>query len=85
MRNLVQEENEKQISTRARVMRRMTSFADKYTEKFISRPFLVMMIATHLTYTDKLSSEDFVAIAMVFIGIQRLADIAIQWKHGLKN
>jgi hypothetical protein len=44
-----------------------------------------MMIATHLAYIDKLSSEDFVAIAMVFIGVQRLADIAIQWKHGLKN
>ena len=70
---------------RIRIMRKVTSFADKYTEKFISRPFLVMMIATHLTYIDKLSSEDFVAIAMVFIGIQRLADIAIQWKHGQKQ
>ena len=85
MCNLVQNEKENQISARSRVMHKMTSFADKYTEKFISRPFLVMMIATHLTYTDKLSSEDFVAIAMVFIGIQRLADIAIQWKHGQKS
>jgi hypothetical protein len=77
-------DNEKE-NKGGRIMRRVTSFADKYTEKFISRPFLVMMIATHLTYIDKLSSEDFVAIAMVFIGVQRLADIAVQWKHGHKQ
>ena len=78
-------ENKEINDKRIRIMRKVTSFADKYTEKFISRPFLVMMIATHLAYIDKLSSEDFVAIAMVFIGVQRLADIAIQWKHGHKQ
>ena len=35
-----------------------------------------------LTETVPLRSEDWVAISLAYIGIQGLADIAAQWRHG---
>jgi hypothetical protein len=57
---------------------------DKFLTKFISRKLMVWLTATGLMLTETvpLRSEDWVAISLAYIGIQGLADIAAQWRHG---
>ena len=57
---------------------------DKLLTKLVSRKLMVWLTATGLmlTQTVPLRSEDWVAISLAYIGIQGLADIATQWKHG---
>jgi hypothetical protein len=45
---------------------------------------MVWLTATAFMCMDTvpLSSEDWVAISLAYIGIQGLADIAAQWRHG---
>jgi len=57
---------------------------DKGLNKLISRKLMVWATATFfmLMETVPLSSEDWVAISLAYIGSQGLADIASVWKHG---
>ena len=56
---------------------------DKSMEKLLSRKLMVWTTATYLMlFTSSLASEDWVAISLAYIGIQGLADIATQWRHG---
>ena len=57
---------------------------DKLLTKVISRKLMVWLTATGLMLTEAvpLQSEDWVAISLAYIGIQGLADIATQWRHG---
>ena len=66
-------------------MARIKAFLDKHTERFISRKFLAWGTATALVYNNMLTSEDWVAVTLVYIGSQALVDAAIQWKHGSNN
>jgi hypothetical protein len=57
---------------------------DKLLTKLVSRKLMVWLTATGLMLTETvpLHSEDWVAISLAYIGIQGLADIATQWRHG---
>tara|TARA_Y100000592_G_scaffold100338_1_gene179983 strand:+ start:4113 stop:4313 length:201 start_codon:yes stop_codon:yes gene_type:complete len=60
----------------------MRALADKYTERFISRKFLAWITATVLVSIDSVSSSDWVAVTLAYIGSQALVDLAVKWRHG---
>ena len=61
------------------------AFADKYTEKFISRKILAWITPTGLWVYGTVTSSDWVAVTLAYIGSQALVDLAVQWKHGPKE
>ena len=63
-------------------MARVKAFLDKYTERFISRKFLAWGTATYLCLQGHVTSEDWVAVSLAYIGTQALVDAAVLWKHG---
>ena len=64
------------------MMTEVKAFADKYTEKFISRKFLAWAVATGLCAYGTVTSSDWVAVTLAYIGSQALVDLAVKWKHG---
>lgn len=58
------------------------AFADKHLERFISRKFLAWITATSLCFVGTVTSGDWVAVTLAYIGSQALVDLAVQWKHG---
>ena len=66
------------------MMARIKAFADKHVERFISRKFLAWGTATALCFNGVVTSSDWVAVTLAYIGSQALVDLAIQWKHGKK-
>ena len=63
-------------------MAAVKAFADRHVEKFISRKFLAWLTATGLAVFGSLTSGDWVAVTLAYIGSQALVDLAVQWKHG---
>lgn len=63
-------------------MARVKAFMDKHVERFISRKFLAWSVATYLCMQTTVTSEDWVAVTLAYIGSQALVDLATQWKHG---
>jgi hypothetical protein len=63
----------------------LKAFADKYTERFISRKFLAWITATVLCTIGTVTSTDWVAVTLAYLGSQALVDLAAQWKHGVRN
>lgn len=56
---------------------------DKITGRLLSRKLMVWMTATYFMLVgDALTSSDWVAISLAYIGIEGLADIATRWRHG---
>ena len=66
-------------------METLKAFADRHTEKFISRKFLAWLTATGLCLWGAVTSGDWVAVTLAYIGSQALVDLAVQWKHGQKK
>ena len=64
-------------------MARIKAFVDKHMERFISRKFLAWVTATVLIFNSHVTSEDWVAVTLAYIGSEALVDIATRWKHGL--
>ena len=62
----------------------MRQVLDKTLNKLMSRKLMVWLTATGFMLLEvvPLTSEDWVAISLAYIGIQGLADIASQWRHG---
>ena len=60
------------------------AFAEKHLERFISRKFLAWITATTLCFVGTVTSGDWVAVTLAYIGSQALVDLAVQWKHGKK-
>ena len=62
----------------------MRQILDKGIDKIMSRKLMGWLTATSFMFweTAPLSSDDWVAISLVYIGTQGLADIAATWKHG---
>ena len=56
---------------------------DKLLSKLISRKLMVWGTATGLLAFANLSSSDWVAISLVYIGSQGAVDLAKAWKHGM--
>tara|TARA_B100001250_G_C19412682_1_gene619785 strand:- start:248 stop:457 length:210 start_codon:yes stop_codon:yes gene_type:complete len=67
------------------MMEQVKAFADKYTEKFISRKFLAWLTASGLCAFGTVTSDNWTAITLAYIGTQALVDMATQWKHGFKE
>lgn len=63
-------------------MARVKAFMDKHVERFISRKFLAWATATGLAYHGMVTSSDWVAVTLAYIGTQALVDAAVLWKHG---
>tara|TARA_B100000579_G_C22647960_1_gene764726 strand:+ start:285 stop:494 length:210 start_codon:yes stop_codon:yes gene_type:complete len=63
-------------------MTALKAFADKHTERFISRKFLAWITATVLVSINSVSSSDWVAVTLAYIGSQALVDLAVKWRHG---
>lgn len=60
----------------------MRQVLDKLMLKLMSRKLMVWLTATGLLAYSDLSSSDWVAISLVYIGSEGLADIASRWKNG---
>ena len=62
----------------------MRQVLDKTLNKLVSRKLMVWLTATGFMLMDvvPLTSSDWVAISLAYIGIQGLADLATQWRHG---
>jgi hypothetical protein len=55
---------------------------DRLISKLTSRKLLVWLTATGLALAGSVTSEDWVAVALVYIGSEALVDIAAVWRHG---
>jgi hypothetical protein len=64
------------------MMAKLKALADRYTEKFISRNFLAWITATGLCAYGTVTSDNWTAITLAYIGTQALVDMAVKWKHG---
>tara|TARA_R110002110_G_scaffold299681_1_gene513881 strand:+ start:230 stop:421 length:192 start_codon:yes stop_codon:yes gene_type:complete len=63
-------------------MSKTKAIFDKHIERFISRKFLAWITATWLALNASLTSEDWVAVTLAYIGSQAVVDLAKTWKHG---
>ncbi len=63
----------------------MKAFMDKHVERFISRKFLAWITACGLAGYGVVTSDDWVAVTLVYIGSQALVDLATAWKHGHRS
>ncbi len=58
---------------------------DKALGKWASRKLIVWGTATVFLAIGSLTSGDWVAVSLTYIGLQGAADIAATWKHGRNN
>jgi len=64
-------------------MEKVKPFVDGVIGRLLSRKLMVWMTATYFMLVgEALTSSDWVAISLAYIGIQGVADIAATWKHG---
>ena len=55
---------------------------DKILSKVTSRKLLVWGVATGLGFAGSVTSEDWVAVSLVYIGSEAAVDLASVWRHG---
>jgi len=55
---------------------------DKLVGRLVSRKLLVWGTATTLAIMGSVTSEDWVAVSLVYIGSQAAVDLATVWRHG---
>ena len=60
----------------------MKHAVDKLLSKVTSRKLMVWGVATGLAIAGSLTSEDWVAVSLVYIGSQAAVDLAGVWRHG---
>jgi len=53
---------------------------DKYLGKFMSRKLMSLGLATGLFWVDKLSSDQWLMMAIAYVGVQGFQDFALKWK-----
>tara|TARA_Y100000310_G_C20554292_1_gene749749 strand:- start:761 stop:970 length:210 start_codon:yes stop_codon:yes gene_type:complete len=66
-------------------MKRIRHFLDRNLNKFISRKLLVWFCATGFLVAELITNEQWVAIALAYVGVEGFADIAIRWKNANKQ
>ena len=64
------------------MMKQAKAWLDKHVNRFISRKFLAWGTATYLVLAGGVTSDDWVAVTLAYIGSQALVDLAAKWKHG---
>jgi hypothetical protein len=57
---------------------------DLITEKFVSRKLMVWLVSTGLLWTARITPDEWTAIALGYIGIEGVADIAAKWRSAGK-
>lgn len=60
----------------------MRAIVDKILAKVASRKLIAWGTATALALYGVVSSEDWVAVTVIYIGSQAAVDLAKAWKHG---
>ena len=55
---------------------------DKWLGKWASRKLIVWGTSTAFLAAGQLTSSDWVAVTLAYIGSQALVDLAAKWKHG---
>ena len=55
---------------------------DKWRGKWASRKLIVWGTSTVFLAAGSVTSSDWVAVSLAYIGLQGAADIAATWKHG---
>jgi hypothetical protein len=60
---------------------------DRWLAKLASRKLIVWATSTGFLVADLITSEQWVAVALAYVGVEGFADIAIRWKSakGEKN
>lgn len=58
----------------------MKGQVDKLLEKYLSRKLLVWITSTALLAAERISGDEWVAIALAYIGSQAVVDLAAKWK-----
>lgn len=58
----------------------MRQLLDRNLNKFVSRKLLVWLTATGFLCTGFITNEQWVALALAYVGVQGFADIAVRWK-----
>ena len=64
------------------MVEKMKAFADKYTERFISRKFLAWLTATGLCAYGTVTSDNWTAITLAYIGTHDLVNVYSRHKKG---
>jgi hypothetical protein len=60
----------------------MQEKVDKWLGKWASRKLIVWGTSTAFLAAGSVTSSDWVAVSLAYIGLQGAADIAAKWKHG---
>ena len=55
---------------------------DTFLQKIASRKLIVWLTSTGLLIGGQVNGEQWVGLALAYIGVQGLADIATRWKTG---
>ena len=55
---------------------------DQFLAKWTSRKLLVLAVATAFVPFAIITGDQWTALALGYIGIEGVADIATRWKHG---
>jgi len=58
---------------------------DKWMAKLISRKLFVWAVSTGFLVADLITSEQWVAVALAYVGVEGFADIAVRWKSAGKS
>ena len=53
---------------------------DKWMAKLISRKLLVWLTSTGFLVADLITNEQWMAVALAYVGVEGFADIAVRWK-----
>ena len=78
-------ENARTIYIHKRGGMNMQERIDKALGKWASRKLIVWATSTVFLAMGTLTSSDWVAVSLAYIGLQGAADIAATWKHGSSN
>lgn len=55
---------------------------DRTLAKYTSRKLLVWLVSTGLLINESINGDQWVAIALAYVGTQAVIDAAATWKHG---
>ena len=59
----------------------MKHFIDRNLNKFVSRKLLVWLFSTGFLIYGLISSDQWMAVTLAYVGVQGFADIATKWTY----